>query len=67
MDITEEPIPPIINDKYLVNAAIECGEKIWGKTADLLTNIFCRVIAHLFILTMQKVFLLYLRQKFKVK
>ena len=40
MDITEEPIPPIINDKYLVNAAIECGEKIWGKNCRLVDKHF---------------------------
>ena len=39
-EITEEPIPPIINDKYLVNAAIECGEKIWGKNCRLVDKHF---------------------------
>lgn len=40
MDITEEPIPPIINDKYLVNTAIECGENIWGKNCRLVDKHF---------------------------
>ncbi len=40
MDITKEPIPPIINDKYLVDTALKCGSKIWNKNCRLVDKHF---------------------------
>lgn len=40
MDITKEPIPPIINDKYLVDTALECGVQIWGENCRLVDKHF---------------------------
>ena len=40
MDITKEPIPPIINDKYLVDTTLECGSKIWNKNCRLVDKHF---------------------------
>ena len=40
MDITKEPIAPIINDKYLVDTTLECGSKIWNKNCRLVDKHF---------------------------
>ena len=40
MDITKEPIPSIINDKYLVDTALQCGKEIWSKNCRLVNKHF---------------------------